>query len=136
MNQVTFLGRLVRPVELKQIDPDNGVVNNSLAISRKHRNQQGEVLTDFIPFVAWNRAARILSDYCKKGDLVGLCGRMQSRQYQDREGTTKYVIECVVNEVHLLPNKPAQGDKDRQGQDLDPVQPEDIKNLVDMQVAD
>lgn len=102
MNKVCFVGRLVRHPEVKELNENYCVLNNSLAINRPVRNQNGEEVTDFIPFVVWNRLARILEKYASKGDQIGLSGRMQSRTYEDKNHNKVYVVECLVTDLTLL----------------------------------
>ena len=101
MNQVNFVGRIVKEIEVKSIKTSQ-VVNNTLAVQRSRKNKEGEHLTDFIPFVAWDGLAKVLSNYCQKGQQIAISGRMQSRNYQNKEGQTVYVIECLVNDLTLL----------------------------------
>lgn len=101
MNQVILVGRVVRDIELKQINEQHQVVNNVLAINRKQRDKNGELLTDFIPIIAWDSLAQILEKHCQKGQRIAVCGKLQSRQYTSNQ-QTKFVIECVLNEVTLL----------------------------------
>lgn len=102
MNQVILIGRLTRAVELKEIGTNHFVVNNTLAISRNHRDNSGEIQSDFIPFIAWNRQAELLHKYCQKGQRIAISGRMQSRSYTNSENKQVYVVECLVNEITLL----------------------------------
>lgn len=110
MNQVILIGRLTRDVQVKQINEHHQVVNNTLAISRKHRDKSGDVITDFIPIVAWDGSATILEKYCQKGQRIAVSGLMQSRTYQSENQGTKYLIECLVQDITLLDrlNKPEQ----------------------------
>lgn len=102
MNQVVFVGRLVRQPELKVLSEDLCVLNNCIAIHRPGRNQHGEEVTDFIPFVVWNGLAEILAKYCDKGDQIAIGGRMQSRKYDNKEKQTIYVVECLVTGLTLI----------------------------------
>lgn len=102
MNQVAFIGRIVRDCELQSIQENRHVINNVLAIDRYNGNQE----SDFIPFVAWGKTAELIHAYCKKGDLIGLNGRMQSRSYIPKDGERKvYVVELVADQVRFLSNK-------------------------------
>ncbi|MGX7350086.1 single-stranded DNA-binding protein [Dolosicoccus paucivorans] len=101
MNQVNFVGRIVKEVEVKSVGASH-VVNNTLAVQRPRKNKDGEHLTDFIPFVAWDGLARVLGNYCQKGQQIAISGRMQSRNYQNKDGQMVYVIECLVNDLTLL----------------------------------
>lgn len=102
MNHVVLVGRIVREHELKTINDDHRVINNTLAINRRQRNKDGALIADFIPFVAWDHLADILDKYSIKGQRIAISGRMQSRHYQNNDGETVYTVECVVSEVTLL----------------------------------
>lgn len=104
MNQVSVIGRIVRDIELKDLGEGRQVVNNTIAIPMTFKKESGHD-TDFIPIVAWNKTAVLLHQYCKKGNLIGLTGRMQSRSYLNKENETIYVVEMVVNTVQFLSNK-------------------------------
>ena len=104
MNQVSVIGRIVRDIELKDLGEGKQVVNNTIAVPMTFKKDSGQD-TDFIPIVAWNKTAVLLHQYCKKGSLIGLTGRMQSRSYLNKENETIYVVEMVVNTVQFLSNK-------------------------------
>lgn len=101
MNRLTVVGRIVRDVELREVGDGRMVMNNSLAIPRTYKVDNGQE-TDFINFVAWGKRAELIEEYCDKGDLVGFDGRIQSRSYQNEEKQTVYVVEMLVDSVHFL----------------------------------
>ncbi|MBS4461705.1 single-stranded DNA-binding protein [Aerococcaceae bacterium zg-B36] len=102
MNQVNFIGRIVRDIQSKSLNEHHQVVNNSLAVPRKQRDKNGELATDFIPFVAWDQQASILQKYCQKGQRIAIQGRMQSRSYTNSDNQPRQILECVVQEITLL----------------------------------
>ena len=110
MNEVFLIGRVVRHPEVKVINDTTCVINNTLAINRPFRDQNGQEVTDFIPFVVWNKLAEIMGKYCSKGDQIALSGRMQSRVYQGKDQKKVYVVECQVNKLTLL-SGPVNQDK-------------------------
>lgn len=101
MNQFNGLGRITKDLELKTSQSGNSVLNNSIAINRPFKNAQGEREADFINFVAFGKTAEIIAQYHKKGDMIGLTGRMQSRSYENSNGQRVFVTELVVNEMHF-----------------------------------
>lgn len=107
MNQVNLIGRLVRDVEVRDLGEGRQVVNNTVAVSTNFKKEGGQD-TDFIPIVAWNKTAGLVHQYCRKGSLIGLSGRMQSRSYLNKENETVYVVEMVVNTVNFLSSKPKE----------------------------
>ena len=104
MNTIGLVGRLVREVELKNIGEDRVVINNTLAVVKKVRKENGPQ-ADFIPIVAWGQVAKLMQLYCEKGHMVGLTGRIQSRSYVNKEEDTIFIVEMLVEEVHFLQNK-------------------------------
>ena len=111
MNQVMFVGRIVRPIELKNLSDNSRVCNNVLAVRRRNKSKSGDA--DFIPFVAWNQTADLLKRYCQKGQQVALSGKMRSRSYDDKDGKTRYTIECIVDEVTLVSTR-SKADQDQE----------------------
>ena len=101
MNQFNGLGRITKDLELKTSQSGKSVLNNSIAINRPFKNAQGEREADFINFVAFGKTAEIIAQYHKKGDMIGLTGRMQSRSYENNNGQRVFVTELVVNEMHF-----------------------------------
>lgn len=107
MNQMALVGRLVKEVELKEIGEGKRVTNNTLAVKRRFKNEQGQQ-TDFIPVVAWGPVAKLMDTYCEKGHLVGLAGRIQSRSYVNKEEETVFLVEMIVDEIHFLQGRKIQ----------------------------
>ncbi|MBT2732512.1 single-stranded DNA-binding protein [Carnobacterium sp. ISL-102] len=104
MNQIGLVGRLVREIELKEVGEDKVVLNNTLAVAKRGKKENGSQ-ADFIPIVAWGQVAKLMQLYCEKGHMVGLTGRIQSRSYINKEEETVFIVEMVVDEVHFLQNK-------------------------------
>lgn len=119
MNQVNFVGRIVKDIEPINVGQTQ-VVNNTLAVQRPRKNRGGEYITDFIPFVAWDGIASVLIRYCHKGQQIAISGRMQSRSYQSKDGQMVHIVECLVTNLTLLDRK------DRQD--------ETVEELIDGQV--
>lgn len=143
MNQVTLVGRLVREVEAVSVGTDSKVVNNSLAIARRHRDRNGERGADFIPIVAWNHLADILTKYCQKGRQVAIIGRLQSRAYQNKQDLTVYAIECIVEEITLLDYRQNQSNennlissKSNDSLEEHPTTAEQLKETVERMVLE
>lgn len=78
LNQTVLVGRLVGDVEVKEIEEGKKVSYITLAIPRSYKNADGEYETDFIPCTLWNGIAQNTAEYCKKGDIVGVKGRLES----------------------------------------------------------
>lgn len=115
MNQANFIGRITKDLDLKQTQSGKAVLNNSIAVNRPFKNKQtGEREADFINFVAFDKTAEIINQYHKKGDLIGLSGRMQSRSYENNNGQKVFVTELVVNEMHFTGGNGSNNDSQSQ----------------------
>jgi single-strand DNA-binding protein len=104
MNSVNLVGRITKPLELKSTASNISVVSFTLAVNRQFTSESGEREADFIQCVVWRKQAENLAQYCDKGSLVGLTGRLQTRQY-DTDNGTKYITEVVVDNVEFLESK-------------------------------
>lgn len=105
INNVTLVGRLTRDVELTYTSNGTAVGRFTVAIDRRFQNQNGERETDFINCVMWRKAAENLAQYTRKGSLVGIEGRIQTRYYESPQGQRVYVTEVVADNFSLLERK-------------------------------
>lgn len=106
LNQIVIVGRLVKDPELKETETGKKVTNITLAVPRSYKNVNGEYETDFIDCTLWTGVAENTSEYCKKGDLLGVKGRIQTRMYETEE-KKNYVTEVVAEKVTFLTSKKA-----------------------------
>ena len=104
LNQIVLVGRLVRDPELRKSDNGKQYMQVTLAIPRSFKNISGEYETDFIDCILWDGVAKSTSEYCHKGDIVGLKGRIQSRIYET-ENEKKYLTEIIGEKVTFLSSK-------------------------------
>ena len=104
LNQVILVGRLTSDPELQVMESGKKVTYVTVAVQRTYKNPDGIYEADFIRCVLWNGIATNTSDYCKRGDVVGVKGRIATRSYDDKEGTRKYVTEVVAEKVTFLSN--------------------------------
>ena len=126
MNQVLLVGRLVRDVDLRTTTSGADVARFTLAILRNYKNQNGEYLTDFINCITWRNLARNMAEYCKKGDLVGIKGRIQNVSYTDRDGNNIYKTEIIANNVTFLSNSNKKEELTTHNEaEIEPVKQED-----------
>lgn len=79
LNQLVIVGRLTKDVEIKKVGDNKKVSTIVLAVQRPYKNAEGEYEADFIPCTIWNGIAENVSEYCKKGDLLGVKGRVESK---------------------------------------------------------
>nr|DAX47211.1 MAG TPA: Single strand binding protein [Caudoviricetes sp.] len=105
INNVCLVGRLTRSVDLRYTQNGTAFGSFTLAIDRTYKNQAGERETDYINCVIWRKPAVNLSNYTKKGSLIGVEGRLQSRSYENKEGQKVYVTEVLVENFSLLESK-------------------------------
>ena len=107
LNQSIVVGRIVNSPELRETE--NGVKVSSilLAVPRSYKNSTGEYETDFIKCVLWRGVAERTTEYCKKGDLIGVRGRIQTRDIEQEDETLKTVMELVAERVTFLSSKKA-----------------------------
>lgn len=104
LNQVVLVGRLVRDVMVNKTEKGKSVSNITLAIPRSFKNYEGIYETDFIDCILWDHVASNTATYCKKGDIVGIKGRVQSRVILNNDDK-KYIIEVVAEKVTFLSTK-------------------------------
>src|SRR3954469_4379740 len=105
INQVTLVGRLTRDPDLRITQEGISVTNVTVAVNRQFRNQHGEIGADFVQCTLWKRTAENTVQYCRKGSLVGITGRIQTRYYDNQEGKRVYVTEVVAETVKFLDSK-------------------------------
>ena len=106
MNKVILMGRLTKDVEVRYTQTNNIMVASfSLAVNRRFAKQGEERQADFINVVAWSKTAEFCSKYFKKGQQVGVVGRLQTRNYEDDKGVKHYITEVVAEEVYFADSK-------------------------------
>ncbi len=104
INRVILVGRITKDPELKTTASNVAVVSFTLAVNRQFTDQSGERQADFINCVVWRRQAENLANYVKKGALLGIEGRIQTRNYETETGI-RYVTEVVCDSVQFLESK-------------------------------
>ena len=125
INQTILTGRITRDLELKYTGTGTAVMSFSIAVERPFKNAQGERETDFIDIVAWRATAENISKYFKKGDGIGIIGRIQTRNYENNEGRKVYVTEVVADNFDFpIQNKSQQS----QQQNKNPFANADFNN--------
>jgi single-strand DNA-binding protein len=108
MNQVNLIGRLTKDIELRQTPIGNMVCNFTLAVNRRKAKEDATTPdADFVPCVAWNKTAEVLSTYTSKGSQIGVEGKIQTRSYDDPNIPNKkvYITEVLVSSIYLLDSK-------------------------------
>ena len=105
INRAVLTGRLTKDPELRTTQSGLSVVSFNLAVDRPYKDSNGNYGADFISCVIWRKAAENFCNFTSKGSLVGIDGRIQTRNYQDNDGKTVYVTEVLVENFTLLESK-------------------------------
>lgn len=110
LNQIVLVGRIAKELEVKELEDNShkkvGVM--TLAIPRSFKNAEGEYETDFINIKVWDSIAENVKEYCKKGDIVGVKGRLQCSYYEEEDGTKVYRTEVIAEKVPFLSSRKSE----------------------------
>ncbi len=101
LNQIILVGRLVKDPEVRKAKNGTNYSHITLAVPRSYKNVNGEYETDFIDCTLWKLMATNTKEYCKKGDIVGVKGRIESKVYE-KDDEKKYVTEVIAERVTFL----------------------------------
>lgn len=105
LNSVILIGRLTKDPELRYTPNGVAVSTFTLAVNRNFTNKQGQREADFINIVSWRNTAEVVAKYLSKGSLIAVEGRIQTRDYENKEGRRIYVTEVVADNVRFLETK-------------------------------
>lgn len=105
INRVVLVGRLTRDPDLRYTASGVAVANFTVAANRPFKNAQGEQEADFVDCVIWRKPAENLATYMKKGGLLGVEGRIQTRNYEGQDGKRVYVTEVLADSVQFLESR-------------------------------
>ncbi|MBP2623981.1 single-stranded DNA-binding protein [Streptococcus oricebi] len=105
INNVVLVGRMTRDAELRYTPQNQAVATFTLAVNRNFKNQNGEREADFINVVMWRQQAENLANWAKKGALIGITGRIQTRNYENQQGQRVYVTEVVADNFQMLESR-------------------------------
>ena len=105
LNHITIMGRLVRDPELRRTQSGTAVTSFSLAVDRDVKNQDGSRSADFIDCVAWRGTAELVSKYFSKGRMAVVSGRLQIRDWTDKDGGKRRSAEVLVDSVYFGDSK-------------------------------
>lgn len=132
LNSTCLVGRLTKDAELRYTTNNQAVATFTLAVNRNFKSQNGEREADFINCVLWRQQAENLANWCKKGALIGITGRIQTRSYENQQGQRVYVTEVVADNFQLLEfNK-----QNNQGQSQGNSQPDFSRQAEPMNILD
>lgn len=116
MNKVIISGRLTRDPEVRYTTSGKVVCQFTLAVDRPFTNQDGQREADFIPIVLWNKTAEVAGNNVHKGDRLAVIGRIQVRNYTDKNGVKRYVTEVVGDKIEFIEPKHKNADTANMGE--------------------
>ena len=108
INSICLVGRMTKDAELRHTPSNVAVATFTLAVNRNRKNENGEREADFINCVIWRQQAENLANWAKKGALIGVTGRIQTRSYDNQQGQRVYVTEVVAESFQLLESRTAR----------------------------
>ena len=116
LNSTCLVGRLTKDAELRYTPNNQAVATFTLAVNRPFKSQNGEHEADFINCVIWRQQAENLANWAKKGALIGITGRIQTRNYENQQGQRVFVTEVVADNFQLLESRKDREAGQSQGQ--------------------
>ena len=105
MNKVVLIGNLTKDPDVRTTSGGASVTTLSIAVNRRFKDKSGERVTDYFRVVAWNKLADICGKYLVKGSKVSVSGELQTKDYEAKDGTKRYVTEILADEVEFLTPK-------------------------------
>ena len=126
LNKVVLMGRMVRDPELKYTATNTAVCSFSIAVDRRFVKQGEQRQADFINIVTWKNTAEFVAKYFVKGQMINVCGSLQTRTWDDDKGVKHYATEVLADEVNFC------GDKSNQSAPVDNVPASDGFAPVDV----
>lgn len=126
INNVVLMGRLTRDAELRYTPQNQAVATFNLAVNRNFKNQSGEREADFINVVIWRQQAENLANWTKKGSLIGITGRIQTRSYENQQGQRVYVTEVVADSFQILEKRDNSANHSSMDSQMPPFSDDDL----------
>ena len=111
LNQIVIAGRLTANPEIKETEEGKKVGTITVAVPRPYKNADGIYETDFIRCVLFNGVAENTTEYCRKGDVVGIKGRLETKIEENEDGTKTYVTNVIAERVTFLSSKKNEGEE-------------------------
>mgnify|MGYP001013167708 CR=1 FL=1 len=126
INNVVLIGRLTRDVELRYTPSNIVVATFNLAVNRNFKNQDGEREADFINCMMWQKSAENLANWTRKGMLIGITGRIQTRSYENQQGQRVYVTEVVADSFQILEKRDNSANQSSMDSQMPPFSDDDL----------
>lgn len=136
LNNVCLVGRLTKDSELRYTQSNQAVATFTLAVNRNFKSQNGERESDFINCVIWRQQAENLANWAKKGALIGITGRIQTRSYENQQGQRVYVTEVVADNFQLLESRKDREAGQSQGYSQPDFSRQEPMNANPMDISD
>ncbi|WP_203289127.1 single-stranded DNA-binding protein [Metabacillus indicus] len=124
INSVVLVGRLTKDPEMRYTADGAPVANITLAVNRTFKNASGVMEADFVNCTLWRKTAENTANYCRKGSIVGVSGRIQTRNYENSEGKRVYVTEVVADSVRFMGGQTRELAVTEKPQQLQQTQPQ------------
>ncbi|MCA5014573.1 MULTISPECIES: single-stranded DNA-binding protein [unclassified Enterococcus] len=122
INNVVLVGRLTKDPDLRYTHSGSAVATFTLAVNRNFTNQSGNREADFINCVIWRKPAENLATYARKGTLIGVTGRIQTRNYENQQGQRVYVTEVICENFQLLESRSMVDERNKNNADYNTAQ--------------
>ncbi len=116
LNQVVLVGRLTADPELTKLENGKKVTTVNLAVQRTWKNEDAIYEADYIRCILWDAVAASTTEYCHKGDIVGIKGRIQTGSYEDSNGNKKYTVDVIAEKVTFLTSKQIKEQEEKEEQ--------------------
>lgn len=131
LNKVILMGRLTKDPETRYTSTNNTLVCSfTLAVNRRFAKQGEERQADFIPIIAWSKLGEFCSKYFTKGGQVVICGRLQTRTWDDNEGKKHYATEVIADEAHFADSKKSEQGEAKTQNNIGTQQNDDFFTVV------
>ena len=117
LNQIVLVGRLVKDPEIKETESGFSLSKITLAIPRSYKNSEGEYETDFVDCTLWKGIAENTAEYCKKGDIIGVKGRIETSSYE-KDNEKIYTTNVVAEKVTFLSQSKTNDYEENKEQDI------------------
>ena len=105
LNNVVLVGRIAGEIKLEKLENGGKIARLTLAIPRSFKNEEGIYEIDFIDCVLWHTVAETTKEYCRKGDIIGVKGRIQTRDIENENGEKRKITEIIAERVTFLSSK-------------------------------
>lgn len=123
-----MIGRLTKDPELRYTPSNVATASFTLAVNRNFKNQAGERDADFINCVMWRQSAENLANWCRKGQQIGITGRIQTRNYENQQGQRVYVTEVVAESFQVLEKRDNSANADSLANQMPPIYDQPISD--------